>query len=217
MTFKYPDAVLLVFAKAPIVGTVNTRLIPDIGVEAATELQSELVHSRLAALKASELCAVQLWCAPNCEHDFFQHCKHRYEVTLHQQQGADLGERMAQAINTGLQKFKRVVLIGTDAPSLIPQQIENAIIKLGEANDIVIAPAEDGGYVLIGMSRPCDAVFQSVVWGSDKVLAATRENIRQNNLASAELEPCWDIDRVEDYRRYKKIASSDHAGKESGE
>ncbi|MDA3868436.1 MAG: hypothetical protein PF589_00500 [Gammaproteobacteria bacterium] len=55
MKFKYPDAVLLVFAKAPVAGTVNTRLIPDIGVEAATELQSELVHSRLSALKASEL------------------------------------------------------------------------------------------------------------------------------------------------------------------
>lgn len=204
MTFKYPDAVLLAFAKAPIAGTVNTRLIPDIGVEAATELQSELVHSRLSALKASELCAVQLWCAPDCEHDFFQRCKDSYEVTLHQQQGADLGERMAQAIKTNLKKFKRVVLIGTDAPSLSTAQIERAINKLGAGNDIVIAPAEDGGYVLIGMSRHCDAVFQSVPWGSDKVLATTRENIRLNNLTSSELELCWDIDRVEDYRRYKK-------------
>lgn len=217
MTFKYPDAVLLVFAKAPIAGSVNTRLIPDIGVEAATELQSELVHSRLAELKASELCEVQLWCAPDCKHEFFQHCKESYEVTLHQQQGADLGERMAQAIKTNLKKFRRVVLIGTDAPSLSPQQIEEAIKKLGEANDIVIAPAEDGGYVLIGMSRPCDAVFQSVPWSSDKVLATTRENIRLNNLASSELEPCWDIDRVEDYWRYKKSVSSDHVGKEPDE
>ncbi len=217
MTFKYPDAVLLVFAKAPVAGTVNTRLIPDIGVEAATELQSELVHSRLAALKAAELCEVQLWCAPDCEHDFFQHCKHRYEVTLHQQQGADLGERMARTINTGLQKFNRVVLIGTDAPSLSTEQIEDAIKKLGEANDVVIAPAEDGGYVLIGMSRHCDAVFQSVPWGSDKVLAATRENIRLNNLTSSELEPCWDIDRVKDYWRYKKSAFPDQVGKGPGE
>jgi glycosyltransferase A (GT-A) superfamily protein (DUF2064 family) len=75
MKFKYPDAVLLVFAKAPVAGTVNTRLIPDIGVEAATELQSELVHSRLSALKASELCELQLWCAPICELDFFQRNK----------------------------------------------------------------------------------------------------------------------------------------------
>ncbi|MDT8451946.1 MAG: TIGR04282 family arsenosugar biosynthesis glycosyltransferase [Gammaproteobacteria bacterium] len=209
MTFKYPDAVLLVFAKAPVAGTVNTRLIPDIGVEAATELQSELVHSRLSALKASKLCEVQLWCAPDCEHDFFQRCKNSYEVTLHQQQGADLGERMAQAIKANLKKFKRVVLIGTDAPSLSTEQIESALKKLGEANDIVIVPAEDGGYVLIGMSRPCDAVFQSVPWGSDKVLTATHENIRQNNLTSAELEPCWDIDRVEDYWRYKKSFSPD--------
>ncbi len=205
MIFKHPDAILLVFAKAPVAGTVNTRLIPDIGIEAATELQSELVHSRLSALKASELCEVQLWCAPDCEHDFFQHCKNRYEVALHQQQGADLGERMSQAIKTGLQKFKRVVLIGTDAPSLTTAQIEQAIEKLGEVNDVVIAPAEDGGYVLIGMSRYCGAVFQSIPWSSAGVLAATHENIRLNNLTSSELELCWDIDRVEDYRRYKKM------------
>ncbi len=126
-------------------------------------------------------------------------------MTLHQQQGADLGERMAQAIKTNLRKFRRVVLIGTDAPSLSTEQIERAIKKLGEPNDIVITPAEDGGYVLIGMSRHCDAVFQSVPWGSDKVLAATRENVRLNNLTRFELEPCWDIDRVEDYWRYKKM------------
>lgn len=212
MTFTYPDAVLLVFAKAPVAGTVNTRLIPDIGVEAATELQSELVHARLAALKTAELCEVQLWCVPDCQHDFFQHCKHRYEVTLHQQRGADLGERMAQAIKINLKKFNRVVLIGTDAPSLTTEQIELAIKKLGEDNEIVIAPAEDGGYVLIGMSQHCDAVFQAVEWGSDTVLDTTREHIIKNKLTHFELPTCWDIDRIEDYLRYKQTLKTGDAG-----
>ncbi len=70
---------------------------------------------------------------------------------------------------------------------------------------MVISPAEDGGYVLIGMSRHCDAVFQLVPWGTDQVLACTRDNIKVNNLISDELETCWDVDRVEDYWRYKNM------------
>lgn len=204
MTFKYPDAVVLVFAKAPVAGTVNTRLIPDIGVEAATELQSELINSRLAALTEQELCKVQLWCAPDDSHDFFQHCKNEYKVDLFKQQGADLGERMSLAIKENLQNYKRVVLIGTDAPSLTVDHIEESIKQL-DGNDVVIGPAEDGGYVLIGMSQRCDEIFRSVLWGGDTVLEATRANIRSNNLTRFELEPCWDIDRLKDYQRYKII------------
>jgi len=207
MTFKYPDIVVLVFAKAPVAGEVNTRLIPDIGVEAATQLQAELIHSRLKNLQERNLCVTQLWCAPDQSHDFFQHCKKQYAIELFKQQGSDLGERMSSAIQQSLQTFKRVVLIGTDAPSLTVGQIEIAINKLGEANDVVIAPAEDGGYVLIGMSRHCDDVFQSVPWGSDAVLKTTREKIVRNNLTSFELETCWDIDRVEDYWRYREYAN----------
>lgn len=202
--FKYKDAVVLVFAKAPVIGEVNTRLIPDIGVNAATQLQAELIHSRLENFNKNNLCKVELWCSPDSNHDFFQACQKQYDVALFDQQGNDLGERMSQSIKESLQRFKRVVLIGTDAPSLALEHIEQAIKQLGD-HDVVIGPAEDGGYVLIGMSRHCDEVFQSVEWGSDTVLEDTRENIMNNNLTSFELEPCWDIDRVEDYLRYKKI------------
>ena len=110
----------------------------------------------------------------------------------------------APPIKESLQTFKRVVLIGTDAPSLTVEQIEVSIKQLTE-HDIVIAPAEDGGYVLIGISRHCDDVFQLVPWGTDAVLNCTRDNIKANNLRCDELELCWDIDRVEDYKRYKKM------------
>ena len=201
--YKYLDAVVLVFAKAPVAGEVNTRLIPDIGVEAATELQSELVHSRLRNLHQERLCETQLWCAPDIGHEFFQGCKKQYDVTLFAQRGDDLGARMSSAIKESLRNYKRVVLIGTDAPSLTSNHIEQSISKLAD-NDVVITPAEDGGYVLIGMSRHCHAVFQSVPWGTDRVLACTRENFKVNDLIYDELETCWDIDRVEDYWRYKK-------------
>ena len=203
-SFKYPDAVVLVFAKAPIPGEVNTRLIPCIGVDAATQLQVELIHSRLESLKKQGLCNVELWCSPDSNHIFFQQCQKQYGVTLFEQQGDDLGERMSSAIKESLQRFKRVVLIGTDAPSLTTKHIETSIKKLG-SNDVVIAPAEDGGYVLIGMAQHCDTVFQSVPWGTGEVLACTRENISADNMIGCEIETCWDIDRVGDYWRYRKM------------
>ena len=202
--YKYPDAVVLVFAKAPVPGQVNTRLIPDIGVEAATELQKELLLSRLEDLQDIKLCETQLWCAPDSTPAFFQNCKQQFDVELYEQCGTDLGERMSYAIEQSLKNFKRVILIGTDAPSLTTENIETAIQQLVE-NDIVIGPAEDGGYVLIGMSQHYHDVFQSIEWGSDMVLEATRKIFKENSLSSAELELCWDIDRLEDYQRYKKL------------
>ena len=201
--FKYSDAVVLVFAKAPIQGEVNTRLIPDIGVEAATNLQSELILSRLKTLQENNLCATHLWCSPNTEYSFFQNCKKHYDIELFEQFGDDLGLRMSFAIKQSLQNFTRVILIGTDAPSLTTDHIETSITELNN-NDMVLAPAEDGGYVLIGMSQHNHNIFQSINWGSDSVLEATRDKISKNKLTSYELEPCWDIDRVEDYQRYEK-------------
>ena len=80
--FKYLDAVVLLFAKAPIAGEVNTRLIPDIGIDAATQLQAELIHSRLENIQKQNLCKVELWCSPNSNHDFFQACRKRYGVGI---------------------------------------------------------------------------------------------------------------------------------------
>ena len=204
--FKYPDAAVLVFAKAPLAGKVNTRLIPDIGVDAATELQAELIHSRLKSLQEENLCATQLWCAHDIQHAFFQGCRTQYNIELYEQSGCDLGERMSSAIEQSLRNFKRVVLIGTDAPSLIIKHIEAAVEQLGK-NDVVIGPADDGGYVLIGMSKHSEAIFQTVEWGTDRVLDETRVNIKENELSCFELESCWDIDRVEDYLRYKNNVS----------
>ena len=202
--FKYSDAVILVFSKAPVAGSVNTRLIPDIGVEAATQLQIELMRSRLESLKKQNLCKVELWCAPDTSHILFQECEKQYGVTLFKQQGDDLGDRMSLAIKGSLKKFKRVILIGTDAPSLTSEHIETSIKKLG-SNDVVIVPAEDGGYVLIGMGQHCDSVFQSVPWSTDRVLIRTRENLKASNLKYDELDVCWDIDRIDDYYRYKMM------------
>ena len=205
---SYPDTVLLVFAKAPIPGEVNTRLIPELGVEVATALQSELIHSRLKNFVESNLCELQLWCSPDIHHDFFQDCKELFGVTLHEQKGEDLGARMSAAIKISLERFKHVVLIGTDAPALGLNQIEESIKSLHAKEEIVLVPAEDGGYVLIGMNRHYRELFLSIPWGTERVLRKTRGNVIALGLKLNELEPCWDIDHVEDYERYQELKRS---------
>ncbi len=199
---KYPDTTLLIFAKAPDAGKVNTRLIPHIGVERATQLQQDLIHDRLKKLSQAGLCELQLWCSPDADHKFFKQCHELYNVSLFSQQGENLGQRMSLAIKEGLLTHKNVILIGTDAPALGISEIKQAIQILRNNNDVVLVPAEDGGYVLIGMRQYSDEIFQSVPWGTDEVLSKTREIINRLNLKLTELDECWDIDRAEDYERY---------------
>ena len=82
---QFPDAVIMVFAKAPIAGEVKTRLIPALGEEAATKLHAQLVRHTLITAAAAKLCPVQLWCAPAAEHPFFKQCGQDFGVTLHTQ------------------------------------------------------------------------------------------------------------------------------------
>lgn len=205
---KHVDTVLLVFAKAPIPGEVNTRLIQYIGVDKATLLQEELVHLRLSALTEANLCSVQLWCSPDCTNDFFNTCHEVYGVDLFEQKGVDLGARMSMAIKENAGRFKHVVLVGTDAPALSVKAIDDAINVLKSSHDIVIVPAEDGGYVLVGMNQHYREIFLSVPWGTNRVLKKTRGNVIALGMKHCELDECWDVDRPEDYDRYQKYRGS---------
>ena len=199
---KYPDTAILLFAKAPVEGKVNTRLIADIGVQAATQLQHDLIVQRLLMLTRANLCAVSLMCSPDVQHDYFVHCKEQYPITLLAQSGADLGVRMFNGIKQALQQYKYCIVIGTDAPALDEVLISQAIERLKSGNEVVFVPAEDGGYVLLGLQKPYELLFQDISWGSAKVMQQTRNKLNDNNISFNELATCWDIDRLEDYQRY---------------
>lgn len=198
----YPDTVILLFAKAPVEGKVNTRLIADIGVQAATQLQHDLIVQRLLMLTRANLCAVSLMCSPDVQDDYFVQCKKQYPVTLLQQSGADLGKRMLNGIRQALQQYRYCIVIGTDAPALDEVLIRQAIERLKAGSEVVFVPAEDGGYVLVGLQKTYEFLFQGIRWGSAEVMQQSRRKLKKNSISFNELATCWDIDRVEDYQRY---------------
>jgi uncharacterized protein len=189
---------LIVFAKTPVSGLTKTRLIPRIGAEGAVNLYRAMVMCTLENSMQSGIEAVQLWCAPTIDHPFFQACAQHYNVTLHRQEGADLGERMAHAITVTLHHSRHVILIGTDCPSLTGVTLKHAGMLLNQGINTVITPATDGGYVLLGVTRPSPELFAAISWGSDTVMQSTRERLRNLGARWYEFAEHRDIDRPED-------------------
>ncbi len=208
MTYKYPNAVLMIFCKAPIPGQVKTRLIPELTAGQAAELHIELSTKTLQRAIQSRLCPIQLWCSPTTGHDFFSESEAAYPLVLKQQQGAGLGERMHHAFCSALADYSLALLMGCDCPSLIEQDLEQALTALSQQNEVVLAPAEDGGYVLIGLNRPHPELFDNMPWGTTRVLDETRNRIERHKLRHHELSEQWDVDTPEDLERYRALALS---------
>ncbi|MGZ4979351.1 MAG: TIGR04282 family arsenosugar biosynthesis glycosyltransferase [Methylobacter sp.] len=207
MTYKYPNAALMIFCKAPIPGLVKTRLFPELTAEQAAELHIELSIKTLQRATESNLCPMQLWCSPTTEHDFFASLQATYPITLEQQQGSNLGERMHLAFCSALAGYSHALLMGCDCPSLTAQDLEQALTALTQENDVVLAPAEDGGYVLIGLNKPHPELFDDMPWGTARVLDQTRSRIEHYQLSYYELSEQWDLDTPEDLRRYRTLYS----------
>lgn len=194
---------MAVFAKAPVPGQVKTRLAGVLGADAAAGLHAGLVRHALATAVASGLGAVELWCAPDEHHDFFERCAVDFGASLHAQRGADLGARMRAAFDEAFARGEALVLIGADCPALKPGDLRAAAAAL-EAHDVAIVPAEDGGYVLLAMARAVPQVFEGVAWGSPSVIGETRSRLAAAAVAWLELPALWDVDRPEDYERLRR-------------
>ncbi len=195
---------LLVFAKAPLLGEVKTRLQPDYSVEQSLALHKKLVINTLTSISNSTEFDVELCCAPNRQHMFFLDCENRFAVKLNDQLGEELGERMAFAFSSALQLYEKVIIIGTDCPELDEIYIKEAMQALDKF-DSVIGPAEDGGYVLLGLRKFSAELFSGFSWGSDTVLEQTRKVLNDLAWSSQELGIMHDIDRPEDLHRYKNL------------
>ncbi len=203
---KFPDSKIIIFCKAPIPGTVKTRLLSVLSEEQASELHIKLATETINQAIKSQLCPVEIWCFPDTHHPFFQ----MFNIDLKKQQGNNLGERMYHALQTTLEQSSSAILIGTDSPSMTMNDLEQALTKLEEGCDVVIAPAEDGGYTLIGMKKVCRSIFKNIDWGTSKVFDQTISEINKLDLRLNELTMQWDVDRPEDLQRYVDSQNNKH-------
>lgn len=201
-----PDArtTVLVFAKAPDPGKVKTRLASHIGEGPAAVLAARLALRTLATVCEAGVGDVELWCAPDTVHPFFDLCRRRHGVALHGQVGDDLGARMSHALRSALQRTPAAILIGSDIPGLAPADLRLAATSLATGDDAVFGPAEDGGYWLIGLRRVDDAIFKDVTWGSSNVLSQTRARCDVLGWRVTNVATRWDVDRPEDFERLRQ-------------
>ena len=199
MLFK--QSAILIFAKAPLEGQVKTRLIPALGAEGATGLYRRLLANLVNSLVEERLAAIELWCAPDAAHPDFQKMQQLPRLTLHEQLGGDLGERMANAVIDARQRHRHLVLLGVDCPALTVAMLQQVFSWLADDVDAVLGPAEDGGYVLLGLNRTTECLFQGIPWGSGAVAEMTRQCMRKLEWSWRELPELWDLDRPEDLLR----------------
>jgi len=194
---------LQVFARAPVEGAVKTRLIPALGVQGATELYRRLVVHALGRACAARAAQVQLWIAGDPAHPFVQDCARRFRVPVFEQHGADLGQRMASAFAQAFcdsNPTSGCVLIGSDCPAQTVQDLDDAARAL-RSHDAVLQPAQDGGYVLIGLKRPQPRLFDAIDWGSPRVAEQTLQRASVLGLVPLLLRALPDLDSAADLQR----------------
>jgi rSAM/selenodomain-associated transferase 2/rSAM/selenodomain-associated transferase 1 len=197
---------LIVFTRLPQPGRAKTRLIPSLGAEGAATVHAALARKTIAA--ATRLCRLR-----SCELEI------RYAdgsademanwfgagLNYRAQEGGDLGERLAQAMATAFDEgAAKVVIVGADSPDLSVERIAEAFDSL-QHRDVVLGPAFDGGYYLIGLNRPQSSLFQHIDWGTEKVHSQTLQQARRERLRVHQLQPLADVDFPEDLvvcRRY---------------
>ena len=198
---RFPDARILIFAKAPQPGRVKTRLIPRLGAEGACRFYAWLLERRVRGLADAGLARIECWCAPDAGHPLFRALEREPGVALRVQRGGDLGARMQAAAAQALQQAEFVLLIGVDCPALTATHLAQALEWMRDGADAVLGPAEDGGYVLLGLRRAAPALFAEMPWGSERVLALTRARLVRLGWGWRELDTLWDLDRPADYER----------------
>ena len=176
------DVAILVFSRAPVPGQVKTRLVPRLGEWRAARLHARLTRHALSTARAAACGPVEL-----------------YDTS--KQRGASLGERMHRALVHALRCNRGAIIIGADCPALRPRDLRRAARWLAGGCEVVLAPAEDGGYALIGAKRVSPLLFSGVGWGGPDVYETTVRKLVSLGYRWRSLERVWDVDRPEDLER----------------
>jgi rSAM/selenodomain-associated transferase 1 len=191
---------IAILAKAPLPGLAKTRLIPELGADGAAALQARLIERAVETACAAKVGPVVLWCAPDETDPLFQAMGRTSDVTLARQPDGDLGARMFAAVKAAPGP---VLVMGTDCPAITPDELR-IVAEVLHSYDAGLIPAEDGGYVLLGLRKPQPVLFSDIAWGTSSVGAETRWLMSAHGLTWRELPPLWDVDRPEDIERLRR-------------
>ena len=194
-----------VLAKAPIAGLAKTRLIPALGADGAALLQQRLIERAAATAVAAGIGPVTVRATPDETHPVFQALRAR-GVALARQGDGDIGRRMLEALAAA---GGPCLVIGTDCPALAADHLRTAADILRAGADVVVVPAADGGYVLIGMRKPEPLLFTDMRWSTPDVMGETRRRMRRLGLAWQEPVTLWDLDRPADLARLRESGLDD--------
>lgn len=194
-----PDGqVLGVFVKAPLPGRVKTRLAADVGPTRAAAMYRRLGRQVVEATVSDDY-ATAVWYLPRGEGRLVRYWLRGLGVSrFHAQTGDTLGDRLHAALARHFREgAQRVLIIGSDCPAVDRRLIGEAFAALGE-HDVVLGPACDGGYYLIGMNAVHDALFRGIRWSSTAVLGETLAVARGLGLSHHRLRPLRDVDTISD-------------------
>ncbi len=197
---------LNVLGRAPIPGQAKTRLMPALGAEGAARAQCRLLQRVVGV--GRRWCAAaprrrfRLWCSPDGRHPFFSTLTDA--DTLRDQPTGDLGDRLAHVAARENGDGAAVLLLGADGVSVDEKLLDRAEAAL-EKRPAVLAAAEDGGYVMLGLKRVHEAVFRDIPWGGERVAAVTRQRMIELGWSWTELPEQWDVDTPADWNRFQQL------------
>jgi len=199
------EAAIALFAKAPVPGFVKTRLVPPLTHEDAARIARASLEDT-ARFLVPEVPASWTLFLDGDPDPGLRGLAEETGLPILPQRGATLGERLKAAFRElRARGASRVLAIGSDAPTLDPRRIHEAIESL-EICDVALGPTEDGGYYLIGTSGEHEQIFDGIPWGSDATAAVTLERARGLKLEVRLLQPWYDLDDTASLRRAYEAA-----------
>jgi rSAM/selenodomain-associated transferase 1 len=188
-------------AKYPAPGRVKTRLAVELGAERASALYEAFVLDLAGRLAGMPYAVRWAFWPPDAPFTTLVP-----SVDARAQRGGDLGERMGGAIATAFAEGPgALVVIGADAPHVAAERLEEAFAALGGGADLVLGPADDGGYYLLGLSAPMPELFTGIPWSTPQVLRATLDQASRLGLAARLLPPTFDVDEAADLARLRAL------------
>jgi rSAM/selenodomain-associated transferase 1 len=189
------DRLLMIFVKNLIPGMVKTRLAEDIGIDKALDVYQELVHHTHKITKKIEVDKAVYY----SEYVEIEDIWDNGDFKLTSQKGFTLGEKMSNAFDEGFDSYNKVVIIGSDCYDLNAKIIKTAFEML-EENDVVVGPAKDGGYYLLGMKEYLPQLFQDKEYSTDSVLKELLDEAEEMELSVFKLPTLNDIDTLDDLK-----------------